>query len=87
MLKASGCTKNFDELNKLLGKLSLEELGTDNYTGESYIKNLIDWAYPLQENRYQHVYDLPATSLYGIPPMYTTNSRKRTFVNFKDNDS
>ncbi|MDO5016996.1 MAG: SusD/RagB family nutrient-binding outer membrane lipoprotein [Porphyromonas sp.] len=60
----SSCFGSFEEINKPLDKASKEDLQKDNYVGESFLADMLAWAFPQQENRYQHTQDLTANQ-YG----------------------
>lgn len=86
ILVASGCTRSFEDINTPSGKLAREDLLKDNFLGEAYIKNLLDRAYPQQENWYQHTADLAGNQF----ARYTANNNHgfidKQMTTFKEND-
>lgn len=58
ILAAAGCTDGFFEANRSGGSLTAEELSRDNYGVGSFLVQLQNAAFPMQENSYQHNIDL-----------------------------
>ena len=52
------CVAGFEQANRPDNKTSLEELGRDDYAVSSFITELQNYAFPEQENIYQHTEDL-----------------------------
>lgn len=57
-LAAAGCTDGFFDANRSGGSLTAEELARDNYGVGSFLIQLQNAAFPMQENTYQHNIDL-----------------------------
>lgn len=58
MVGVSACTSDFEEANRPRNKVSLNELGRDDYAVSSFITELENFAFPEQENVYQNTEDL-----------------------------
>lgn len=58
MIFFSSCTAGFEEINDPKEAVSGRQLAVDNYNAKSFIAQLIDQAFPEQENAYQMNYDL-----------------------------
>ena len=54
----TSCTDGFENANKPGDKASSEELNRDNYMTGNFLKNLLNYTFPEQENDYQMDYDL-----------------------------
>ena len=54
----TSCTDGFESANRPGDQASSEELNRDNYMTGNFLKNLLNYAFPEQENDYQMNYDL-----------------------------
>lgn len=54
----TACTAGFEEENRPGQKISQEELDRDNYATSSFLTQLVNEAFPEQENTYQMTEDL-----------------------------
>ena len=91
----TSCTADFEEINRLGGALSEEELNRDNYRSGVFFITLQDNAFPAQENNYQMNQNLIGDYL-GRYMMYTnagwssanftTYNAPRAWVNYPFNN-
>ena len=54
----TACTAGFEEANRPGHKVSADELDRDNYSTSSFLTQLVNEAFPEQENTYQMTEDL-----------------------------
>lgn len=68
----SGCTADFDEINRPGEMLDREMLERDGYMTGSYFKHLTAYSFPAQENLYQH-FESIVGGIYAHYGMFTAN--------------
>src|SRR3712207_5982326 len=69
---AVACTHNFEQINKPGERVSAEELQRDNYVTYTFLVQLQNLAFPVQENDYQMSEDLMGNYL-GRYMTYTSD--------------
>ena len=72
----TACTAGFEEANRPGHKVSADELDRDNYSTSSFLTQLVNEAFPEQENTYQMTEDLIGNYLgrYMTCLLYTSDA-------------
>ena len=76
----TSCTDGFENANRPGNKVSSEELNRDNYMTGNFLKNLLNYAFPEQENDYQMNYDLIGNYLGRYFSYANSNFSTKNFV-------
>ena len=65
MAMQTACTDGFEDFNRPGHKVSAEELDRDNYSTSSFLTQLVNEAFPEQENTYQMTEVLVAKTIWA----------------------